>query len=35
MLAGAVTATVPLLIAFVVVRPAFLGRFRGAGWLGR
>jgi multiple sugar transport system permease protein len=35
MLAGAVTATVPVVIAFVVVQPAFLGRFRGAGWLGR
>jgi multiple sugar transport system permease protein len=35
MLAGAVTATLPVVIAFLLVQPAFLSRFRGAGWLGR
>lgn len=35
LLAGAVTATVPVVVAFLVAQRSFLGRFRGAGWLGR
>ncbi|MGH2637147.1 MAG: carbohydrate ABC transporter permease [Actinomycetota bacterium] len=35
MLAGAVTATAPVVIAFLFVQRYFLREFRGAGWLGR
>jgi len=35
LLAGAVIATVPAVLAFLVAQREFLGRFRGAGWLGR
>ena len=34
MLAGAVTATAPVILAFLFVQRFFLGRFRGTGWLG-
>lgn len=35
LLAGAVTATAPVVIAFLFVQRYFLHEFRGAGWLGR
>lgn len=35
MLAGAVTATVPVVAAFVYVQRYFLQEFRGSGWFGR
>jgi multiple sugar transport system permease protein len=34
-LAGAVTATVPVIVVFLAAQPAFLGRLRTTGWLGR
>jgi multiple sugar transport system permease protein len=34
-LAGAVTATVPVVVVFLALQPAFLSRFRQKGWLGR
>jgi multiple sugar transport system permease protein len=35
MLAGAVAATVPVLVVFLVAQRWFLHEHRGAGWLGR
>lgn len=35
MLAGAVTATVPVILVFVIAQRFFLREFRGVGWLGR
>jgi ABC-type glycerol-3-phosphate transport system permease component len=35
MLAGAVTATVPVILVFVFAQRYFLREFRGVGWLGR
>jgi multiple sugar transport system permease protein len=35
LLAGAVTATAPVILAFLVVQRFFLHEFRGSGWLGR
>ena len=35
LLAGAVTATAPVLVVFLVAQRYFLHEHRGAGWLGR